>query len=96
MQDVLAKCGTEEESTFIDADSRSLGDELYVERYKMQRSDNSRRLGIFRRGPNQTPVNVTLYGFVKSVNLASGGDWGKYVQAAYNVSHSKTDSRVRR
>lgn len=60
----------------LDAAERSFGDQLYVERYKTHRSDKMRQVGIYWRGPVvQEPVNLTLYGFVKTINLATGGDW---------------------
>ena len=73
-----------------------LSEVLLVEPYEARTSDKRRHIGIFMRDEDtegQKLVEVKLYGFVKEINLGSGGDWrgcvtrcgGQRMQKSYGV-----------
>ena len=63
-----------------------LSEVLFVEPYEVRTGDKRRNIGIFMRDDDtdgQKLVEVKLYGFVKEINLGSGGDWRGCVKGSW-------------
>ena len=55
-----------------------LSERFIVEPHETRTSNKTKQIGIFERveeEAGQEEVEVKLYGFVKEINMASGGDW---------------------